>query len=131
MKNVIFYASRPSILHGSKEDVTFMSCINILKKRNIEILAEGHDFKYIQSINLKQKIEKIVCKIDRMFVLHDEGIIDHKQYLEVLIALNHKIPILAMDIKGRKIRKVIGIEKYFNSGTRKKAILKLIDVLPN
>lgn len=131
MKNVIFYASRPSILHGSKEDVTFMSSINVLKKGDIEILAEGFDFKYIQNNNLKNKIEKIVCKIDRMFVLHDEGIIDQKQYYEVTIALKYQIPILAMGIKGRNIKKVIGIEKYFNSGIRKKAVLKLIKVLPN
>lgn len=131
MKNVIFYASRPSILHGSKEDVTFMSSINVLKKGDIEILAEGFDFKYIQSNNLKNKIEKLVCKIDRMFVLHDEGIIDQKQYYEVTIALKYKIPILAMGIRGRNIKKVIGIEKYFNSGIRKRAVLKLIEVLPN
>ena len=62
MKNTVLYASRPTSLHGSKEDVKFISSLNNLKKGNMEILVEGHDFKYIPSINLKHKIEKIVSK---------------------------------------------------------------------
>jgi hypothetical protein len=131
MKNTLLYASRPSSLYGSKEDVKFISSLNKQKEGNAEILAEGHDFKYIQSINLRHKIEKIVSKVDKVYVLHDYGIIDQKQYFEVMIALIHNIPVLALNINGRITKRVVGIEKYFDAGIRKRATLKLADVLPN
>ena len=131
MKNTILYASRPTSLYGSKEDVKFISCLNNLKKGNIEILAEGHDFKYIPSINLKHKIEKIVSKVDKVYVLHDNGIIDQKQYFEVVIALLHNIPVLALNINGRITKRVMDIEKYFDAGIKKRAVLKLANVFPN
>ena len=131
MKNTVLYASRPTSLYGSKEDVKFINCLNNQKKGNMEILVEGHDFKYIPSINIKHKIEKIVSKVDRVFVLHDNGIIDQKQYFEVVIALLHNIPVLAFNLNGRIIKKVVGIEKYFDAGIKKRAVLKLADVLPN
>ena len=131
MKNTVLYASRPTSLYGSKEDVKFISCLNNLKKGDMEILVEGHDFKYIPSINLKHKIEKIVSKVDRVFILHENGIIDQKQYFEVVIALLHNIPVLALNINGRIIKKVMGIEKYFDAGIKNRAVLKLDDVLPN
>lgn len=131
MKNTVLYASRPTSLYGSKEDVKFINCLNNQKKGNMEILVEGHDFKYIPSINLKHKIEKIVSKFDRVFVLHNNGIIDQKQYFEVVIALLHNIPVLALNLNGRIIKKVVGIEKYFDAGIKKRAVLKLADILPN
>jgi len=131
MKNTVLYASRPTSLYGSKEDVKFISCLNNLKKGNIEILAEGHDFKYIPSINLKHKIEKIVSKVDKVYVLHDNGIIDQKQYFEVMIALLYKIPVLALNINGRITKRIVGIEKYFDAGIRKRAVLKFDNILPN
>lgn len=131
MKNTVLYASRPTSLYGSKEDVKFINCLNNQKKGNMEILVEGHDFKYIPSINLKHKIEKIVSKVDRVFVLHNNGIIDQKQYFEVVIALLHNIPVLALNLNGRIIKKVVGIEKYFDAGIKKRAVLKLADILPN
>ena len=131
MKNTVLYASRPTSLHGSKEDVKFISSLNNLKKGNMEILVEGHDFKYIPSINLKHKIEKIVSKVDRVFVLHNNGIIDQKQYFEVVIALLHNIPVLALNLNGRIIKKVVRIKKYFDAGIKKRAVLKLADILPN
>jgi hypothetical protein len=131
MKNTVLYASRPTSLYGSKEDVKFINCLNNLKKGNMEILVEGHDFKYIPSINIKHKIEKIVSKVDRVFVLHDNGIIDQKQYFEVVIALLHNIPVLALNINGRMTKRVVGIEKYFDAGIKKRAVLKFAVVLPN
>jgi hypothetical protein len=131
MKNILLYASRPTSLYGSKEDVKFISCLNNLKKGNIEILVEGHDFKYIPSINLKHKIEKIVSKVDKVYVLHDNGIIDQKQYFEVVIALLHNIPVIALNINGRITKRVVDIEKYFNAGIKKKAVLKLANIPPN
>jgi hypothetical protein len=131
MINKVLYASRPISLYGSKEDVIFFSCINCFKKGNFEILAEGHDFKFIKSIKLRHKIEKIVSKVDMVFVLHDNGIIDQKQYFEVITALLNNIPIMALNINGRITKRVVGIAKYFNAGIKKKAILKLVDILPN
>lgn len=130
MKN-LFYASRPRKQYGSKEDVLFISCLNSLKNGNVEVLIEGHDFKYIPALNLKCKIEKIVSKVDKVIVLHNDGAIDQNQYLEVGIALTHNIPVLAMNINGRVIKKAVGFLKYYQSAIHKKVILDLVDITPN
>ncbi len=131
MRNMTYYASRPRADYGSKEDVNFLTCINKIFKLNSNVLAEGHDFKYVPSIDMYSKIDKIVSKVDKVIVLHKNGIIDLNQYYEVSSALFNKIPVLAININGRITKKVEGFQKLHLSGINKKVILKLVDVLPN
>jgi hypothetical protein len=130
MKDIISYASRPRKIYTSKEDVQFLTCLEKIFKNEGNVLAEGHDFKYVPSINLKCKIEKIVSKVDRVMVLHIDGVIDQNQYYEVMIALMHNIPVLAINVNGQKVKKVNGIRRYYEAGLNKRAILKLNDILP-
>lgn len=131
MRNMTYYASRPRADYGSKEDVNFLTCINKIFKLNSNVLAEGHDFKYVPSIDMYSKIDKIVSKVDKVIVLHKNGIIDLNQYYEVSSALFNKIPVLAININGRITKKVEGFQKLHLSGFNKKVVLKLADVLPN
>jgi hypothetical protein len=131
MRNMTYYASRPRADYGSKEDVNFLTCINKIFKSNSNVLAEGHDFKYVPSIDMYSKIDKIVSKVDKVIVLHKNGIIDLNQYYEVSSALFNKIPVLAININGRITKKVEGFQKLHLSGFNKKVVLKLVDVLPN
>lgn len=131
MRNMTYYASRPRADYGSKEDVNFLTCINKIFKLNSNVLAEGHDFKYVPSIDMYSKIDKIVSKVDKVIVLHKNGIIDLNQYYEVSSALFNKIPVLAININGRITKKVEGFQKLHLSGFNKKVVLKLVDVLPN
>lgn len=131
MRNMTYYASRPRADYGSKEDVNFLTCINRIFKLNSNVLAEGHDFKYVPSIDMYSKIDKIVSKVDKVIVLHKNGIIDLNQYYEVSSALFNKIPVLAININGRITKKVEGFQKLHLSGFNKKVVLKLVDVLPN
>lgn len=131
MKNIIIYASRPRKLFGSKEDLNFLNCLNNSFKSKAKVLTEGHDFKYVPCIDMYSEIEKIVCKMDKVILLHVDGVIDQNQYYEVIIAIMHNIPVLAKNINSRVIKKVVGFEKYFDSATYKGAMLKLVDISPN
>jgi hypothetical protein len=131
MRNITYYASRPRAFYGSKEDVNFLTCINKIFKSNSNILVEGHDFKYVPSMDMFGKIEKIVSKVDKVIVLHQNGIIDLNQYYEISSALFNKVPVLAININGRITKKVEGFQKLHLSGIKKKVVLKLVDVLPN
>jgi len=81
----------------------------------------------------KIRVKRILTqKCEKMKVLYTRiSTIDQKQYFEVMIALIHNIPVLALNINGRITKRVVGIEKYFDAGIRKRATLKLADVLPN
>jgi basic membrane lipoprotein Med (substrate-binding protein (PBP1-ABC) superfamily) len=131
MKNIIIYGSRPRKMYASKEDVKFMTYLKKLANNKGDILADGHDFKFVPSISLNYKIEKIVCKVDKVMVLHIDGVIDQNQYYEVISALMHNIPVIALNVNGRKIKKVEGISRYFDAGINKRAILALVDIPPN
>ena len=131
MKNIIVYASRPRKFYASKEDVKFLTCLKKTFNNKGDVLVEGHDFKYLPCINLKYRIEKIVSKVDKVMVLHNDGAIDQNQYFEVMSALIHNIPVMAININGRKIKKVKGIDRYFDVGINKRAILALVDIPPN
>ncbi len=131
MRNITYYASRPRAFYGSREDVNFLTCINKIFNTNSNLLVEGHDFKYVPSIDMFGKIEKIVSKVDKVIVLHQNGIIDLNQYYEISSALFNKVPVLAININGRITKKVEGFQKLHLSGINKKVVLKLVDVLPN
>ena len=60
MKKMTIYTSRPRALYGSKEDVNFLSCFNKPIYEGKIILSEGHDFKYVPSIDMYSKIDKLV-----------------------------------------------------------------------
>jgi hypothetical protein len=131
MKNIIIYGSRPRKFYTSNEDVKFIEYVKKNYKNKGDILLEGHDFKYIPCFTLKCKIEKIVSKVDKVIVLHIDGVIDQNQYYEVFSALMHNIQVLALNVNGRKIKKVEGISRYFDAGINKRAILELVDISPN
>ena len=128
MKKITIYTSRPRALYGSKEDVNFLSCFNKPIYKDKTILSEGHDFKYVHSIDMCPKIDKLVSLVDNVIVLHRDGIIDVNQYYEVIVALMKSVPVFGKNIKGRKTQKVIGIKKIFKSGIRKRAMLELVDL---
>jgi hypothetical protein len=128
MKKITIYTSRPRALYGSIEDVNFLSCFNKPFYQDKIILAEGHDFKYVHSIEMYPKIDKLVSLVDNVMVLHRNGIIDVNQYYEVIVALMQNVPVFGININGRKTQKVIGIKKIYESGIRKRAILELIDI---
>jgi hypothetical protein len=128
MKKKTIYTSRPRALYGSKEDLNFLSCFNKPFYYDKIILAEGHDFKYVPSIDMYPKIDKLVSLVDNVMVLHRDGIIDVNQYYEVIVALMHSVPVFAKNINGRKTQKVIGIKKFYVSGIRKRAIMELVDI---
>jgi hypothetical protein len=128
MKKTTIYTSRPRALYGSKEDLNFLSCFNKPFYNDKIIIAEGHDFKYVPSIDMYSKIDKLVSLVDNVMVLHRDGIIDVNQYYEVIVALMKSVPVFGKNINGRKTQKVIGIKKFYVSGIRKRAIMELVDI---
>jgi len=131
MKKTTIYASRPRQLFGNTDDVNFLNCLHNKFNAKGQVLAEGHDFKYLPSLDMYSKIEKIVSKVDKVIVLHVDGLIDQNQYYEVMIALIHNIPVLAKNINSRVANKVVGFEKYFDTTIKKGAILKFTGIAPN
>jgi hypothetical protein len=131
MKKMTIYTSRPRALYGSKEDVNFLSCFKKPIYKDKIILAEGHDFKYVPSIEMYPKIDKLVSLVDNVMVLHRDGIIDVNQYYEVIVALMQSVPVYGKNINGRKTQKVIGIKKFYESGIKKRAILEFSDSTQN
>lgn len=131
MKKMTIYATRPRQLFGNTDDVNFLNCLHNKFNAKGQVLAEGHDFKYLPSLDMYSKMEKIVSKVDKVIVLHVDGFIDQNQYYEVSIALTNNITVLAQNINSRVSKKVGGFEKFFISATNKGAILKFTDITPN
>lgn len=124
MKKITIYASRPRKMFGSTFDLDFLKCLKYKFNSNTKIIAEGHDFKYVPSIDMMSKIEKIVSNVDKLIVLHIDGVIDQNQYYEVTIALMENIPVFAINIRSSVVKEVIGFDKYFDTTINKGAILK-------
>lgn len=130
MKKLTIYASRPRKLFGSTFDLNFLKCLEDKFASETKIIVEGHDFKYLPSIDMMSKIEKIVSNVDKLIVLHIDGVIDQNQYYEVMIALMHNIPVLAKNLNGRETKEAIGFVKYFDTKINKGAILKFKGITP-
>lgn len=124
MKKLTIYASRPRKLFGSTFDLNFLKCLEDKFASETKIIVEGHDFKYLPSIDMMSKIEKIVSNVDKLIVLHIDGVIDQNQYYEVTIALMENITVFAINIRSSLVKEVIGFDKYFDTTINKGAILK-------
>ena len=131
MRNKTYYASRPRKLFGSTFDLDFLKFLKDKFNSNTKIIAEGYDFKYVPSLDMVSKIEKIVSNVDKLIVLHIDGLIDQNQYYEVTIALMENIPVLGMNIKSSVTKEVIGFDNYFATTINKGAILKFKGNTPN
>lgn len=129
MINNSIYISRPRKIYSSKEDMYFITHVAKYSNKEGKILFDENKFKNSPISNFITDLENKVSRVDRVFVLHENGIIDQNQFFEVLFALIRNIPIFGVNVNETETKRVESLI-YTHIGFDKIAMLNLKENIP-